>query len=186
MGSPRPPPPALLRLFVGFLAASSIAGAAEPPSLQNAAACLHDDPDSLQIVGWDAPCQDGLWLMDTQLGCRMWDWHPAPEDKITWTGTCQGGAKIGHGVLQWYEHGQPIDRFEGTFVDGQREGYGRYAWNKTDWYEGIYKNNVPHGPGAANIAGEFFVGRWKRGCFVNGSKVLAIGVPGASCKQRDE
>ena len=129
---------ALVLLFATLMTANGMAGAKEPTPLQNGAGCLHDEPDSVQI-SWEAPCQDGSWLMDTELGCRMWDWHPAPEDKVTWTGACRAGIKMGRGVLQWYEHGRPIDRFEGTFVSGRRQGSGRYVWNETDWYEGILR-----------------------------------------------
>jgi hypothetical protein len=176
---------ALVLLFATLMTANGMAGAKEPTPLQDGAGCLHDEPDSVQI-SWEAPCQDGSWLMDTELGCRMWDWHPAPEDKVTWTGDCRDGIKMGRGVLQWYEHGRPIDRFEGTFVSGHRQGRGRYVWNETDWYEGVYENDLPHGSGTAHIAGEIFVGQWKRGCFTQGASVLAIGVPRTSCEQCEE
>jgi hypothetical protein len=175
----------LLTLFASLIAANGMAGAKEPTPLQNGAGCLHDEPDSVQI-SWEAPCQDGSWLMDTQLGCRMWDWHPAPEDKVTWTGACRAGVKMGRGVLQWYEHGRAIDRFEGTFVSGRRQGLGRYVWNETNWYEGVYESDLPHGPGTAHIAGEIFAGQWKRGCFIQGTRVLAVGVPRTSCEQPQE
>src|SRR5215475_12575865 len=74
--------------------------------------CEVVEPDSLQI-SWTAPCEDGSWLLDPQAGCRLWDWHPAPEDSATWSGTCPAGRKQGPGTVQWFEHGRPIDRFEG-------------------------------------------------------------------------
>jgi hypothetical protein len=67
---------ALVLLFATLMTANGMAGAKEPTPLQNGAGCLHDEPDSVQI-SWEAPCQDGSWLMDTELGCRMWDWHNA-------------------------------------------------------------------------------------------------------------
>jgi hypothetical protein len=30
--------------------------------------------------------------------------------------------------VQWFEHGRPIDRFEGVYRRGKREGFGRYDW----------------------------------------------------------
>ena len=124
--------------------------------------------------------------MDTGLGCRMWDWHPAPEDTATWTGRCRAGMKEGDGVLQWFEHGRPIDRFEGRFVGGRRQGHGRYVWNETDWYDGSYANDVPHGPGTAHIAGVGLAGHWTRGCLKLGPKVVAIGVPRRSCDEHGQ
>src|SRR5689334_20623358 len=84
--------------------------------------CLSDEPDTLQI-SWNQPCDEGDWLFDTQAGCRMWDWHPDPKDRAVWSGTCTGGKKEGRGAVQWYEHGQRIDRFEGTYRNGKREGF---------------------------------------------------------------
>ena len=158
-------------LFAGLMTASGAVLAVD---------CRPHEPDSVQI-SWDSPCHGGSWLMDTELGCRMWDWHPAPEDTATWTGACRGGVKVGRGVVQWFEHGRPIDRFEGTFVAGRREGRGVYVWNETDWYEGSYLDDVPNGPGTAYIAGEVFAGDWKQGCLSQGIKVVAIGVLRKSC-----
>ena len=142
--------------------------------------CPTVDPDSLQI-SWVQPCEEGNWLLDTETGCRMWDWHPDPRDHASWTGSCPGGQKDGHGVVQWLEHGQAIDRFEGTYRDGKREGFGRYQWNETDRYEGHYANDVPDGFGTAVLAGLTFAGEWKNGCLAKGDKVVAIGVPRTSC-----
>jgi hypothetical protein len=142
--------------------------------------CPFDEPDSVQI-SWTQPCEEGDWLLDTQAGCRMWDWHPDPKDRAVWSGTCPGGKKEGRGVVQWFEHGQAIDRFEGTFRNGKREGFGRYVWNTEASFEGSYLNDLPHGFGTARLLGETFAGNWKNGCFNQGSRVLAIGVARSSC-----
>lgn len=142
--------------------------------------CLPGEPDSLQI-SWDAPCGNDTWLLDTELGCRMWDWHPAADDKPTWTGACLAGLKEGHGIAQWFEHGQAIDRFAGTYHLNRRQGFGFYVWNEANWYEGNYKNDRPHGAGIAHVADQVFAGRWKNGCLEKGGMVVAIGVPRSSC-----
>jgi hypothetical protein len=142
--------------------------------------CAPDEPDSVQI-SWDAPCESGTWLMDTETGCRMWDWHPDPSDTVTWTGACPAGLKEGRGVVQWFEHSEHIDRFEGTYRLGRRQGFGHYVWNQTDWYEGNYEDDRPHGFGTAHIAGEIFAGRWTNGCLKNGERLVAISVPRSSC-----
>jgi hypothetical protein len=99
-----------------------------------------------------------------------------------WSGACPGGKKDGRGVVQWYEHGQAIDRFEGTFRTGKREGFGRYVWSPDARFEGHYANDVPHGFGTATLLGESFSGTWKNGCFSKDSRVVAIGVARASCE----
>lgn len=142
--------------------------------------CPTVEPDSVQI-SWVSPCEEGDWLLDTQNGCRMWDWHPDTRDHAAWTGGCPRGAKDGHGVVQWFEHGQAIDRFEGTYHEGKRQGFGRYQWNATDRYEGHYANDVPDGFGTAVVAGETFAGDWKNGCLSKADHVVAIGVPRTSC-----
>ena len=146
----------------------------------NGSDCPYDEPDSVQI-SWTSPCEQGTWLLDTETGCRMWDWHPEVNDKAVWSGACPKGQKQGYGVLQWTEHGQAIDRFEGTYVNNRREGFGRYDWNATDHYEGLYVNDLPQGFGRASIAGEVFSGVWHRGCFRKADHVVAINVPRKSC-----
>lgn len=143
--------------------------------------CPSVEPDSVQI-SWDTPCEDGNWLLDTQAGCRMWDWHPEPKDRAVWSGSCPRGQKEGRGTIQWFEHGQPIDRFEGTYRDNKRQGFGRYVWNETDRFEGRYENDVPDGFGTATLAGETFSGNWKKGCMRKGNRVVAIGVPRKACE----
>jgi hypothetical protein len=142
--------------------------------------CPSEEPDTVQI-SWTQPCDEGGWLLDTQAGCRMWDWHPDPDDKAAWTGACKAGVKDGKGVVQWFEHGQPIDRFEGKYSAGKREGQGRYEWNDNERFVGSYANDVPHGFGTLVVLGETWSGDWRNGCLAKGDKVIAIGVPRASC-----
>ncbi len=166
---------AATQLAAGTVAGQQLSAASAPPD------CLSEEPDSLQI-SWTQPCEEGDWLLDTQAGCRMWDWHPDPKDRAEWTGTCSGGKKDGVGVVQWYEHGMAIDRFEGTFRAGKREGFGRYVWTPEVSYEGQYANGVPNGLGTATLLGESFSGVWKNGCFGKDNRVVAIGVDRSSCR----
>src|SRR6476619_5155597 len=171
--------------LVLLIAATQLAGAtvfgqqvalAPPPG-----DCSSEEPDSIQI-SWTQPCEEGDWLLDTQAGCRMWDWHPDPKDRAVWSGTCRGGKKEGRGVVQWFEHGQPIDRFEGSYRDGKREGFGRYAWNPETVFEGKYVNDLPNGFGTARVLGESFAGDWTNGCLRTDTRVVAIGVARTSCR----
>jgi len=142
--------------------------------------CPSGEPDSLQI-SWTDTCEQGDWFLDTRSGCRMWDWYPDLKDRAMWSGACPDGKKEGRGVVQWFEHGQPIDRFEGTYRKNKREGFGRYNWTPQTSFEGTYANDVPNGPGTAKVLGESFVGDWKNGCFTQGTRVVAIGVERSSC-----
>jgi hypothetical protein len=167
-------------LVVALLLAGSVAVAREGNATTDKPDCLTEEPDSVQ-VSWSTPCDSGDWLFDTELGCRMWDWHPDPHDRASWTGECLRGLKEGLGVVQWYEHGRPIDRFEGTFRHGRREGPGRYRWNESSYFDGVYADDVPHGHGTVSVAGETFTGEWAKGCLRSGDRVVAVGVPRASC-----
>ena len=144
------------------------------------AGCATEEPDPVQI-SWDAPCEQGSWLLEPGVGCRMWDWHPDKQDKATWSGSCRESLKEGTGISQWTEHGQPIDRFEGTYKKGRREGAGRYSWNANDRFEGVYVNDLPHGFGTVTLAGTTLSGEWRNGCLKVADKVVAIGVSRASC-----
>lgn len=178
---PRLTPSAFAALMLA--ASAMVAPAVAQPQLAlmpSGSDCPFSDPDPVQI-SWNSPCEQGNWLYDPQNGCRMWDWHREPNDRAVWNGACARGIKEGRGVTQWYEHGQPIDRFEGTYRDGKRQGFGRYVWSATDRFEGQYRDDVPDGPGTATLAGEVFSGQWKQGCMRKGSRVVAIGVPRKSC-----
>lgn len=144
-------------------------------------ACDVGQPDSLQI-NWTAPCRDGSWDRDPHGGCRLWDWRPDPEEEAaTWSGACLSGQKEGRGVAQWYEHGRPIDRFEGVFRLGKREGFGRYDWPAGQRYQGMYEADLPNGQGTVIIDGISFTGTWRHGCLVQGGRRVAIGVPLGTC-----
>ena len=55
--------------------------------------------------------------------------------------------------MQWVEHGRPIDRFEGVYRRGKREGFGRYDWPTGDRFEGTYADDLPNGRGSVTIDG---------------------------------
>ena len=142
--------------------------------------CSPAEPDSVQI-SWNTPCDSGDWLFEPGVGCRMWDWHPMPEDRVTWAGHCKDGAKSGHGIVQWFEHGRLIDRFEGTFDRGRRRGFGRYSWTPNDKFEGYYDADLPDGRGTITIDNVPYVGTWHHGCHAHHDKVIAVGVPLSTC-----
>jgi hypothetical protein len=75
-------PKTLRALFLMLTALPSLMVAATNAFAVN---CDVAEPDSLQN-SWTSPCKDGSWLLDPQTGCRLWDWHPAPEDTATWSG----------------------------------------------------------------------------------------------------
>jgi hypothetical protein len=177
------------RLNAIFVSAFLLAGgpvlAQQQLASSPAQSSISVEPDSVQI-SWTAPCDGDGWLFDTETGCRMWDWHPEPGDKAVWNGAMRDGLKHGHGVVQWTEHGQKIDRFEGSYRFGRREGFGRYVWNQDNRFEGNYADDVPDGYGTARVAGQTFSGTWHNGCLAAEGRVVAIGVPRTSCAGGEE
>ena len=171
---------ALAMLFAAAQLAGTSVAAQQMAAVSGGSDCLSEAPDSLQI-SWTQPCFEEDWLFDTEVGCRMGDWHPDAKDRAIWSGACPGGSKQGRGAVQWSEHGQAIDRFEGTFRDGKREGFGRYVWTPGVSYEGLYANDVPNGFGTATLLGDRFAGIWKNGCLAKQGRVVAIGVERSSC-----
>jgi hypothetical protein len=127
------------------------------------------------------PCLDGSWFLDTLQGCRVWDWRPDAEDTATWSGACREGLREGRGIVQWFEHGRPIDRFEGVFEGGVRKGFGRYYWPAGQRFEGYYDADLPNGWGTMTIDGVSFSGTWHRGCLAHKDKMIAIGTPLSTC-----
>ncbi|CAN5789045.1 hypothetical protein BH11PSE3_BH11PSE3_48160 [soil metagenome] len=111
----------------------------------------------------------------------MWDWHPEPQDQVVWKGACQAGQPEGHGQAQWFEHGQAIDRFAGTYHSGKREGRGQYSWSEAVRFDGSYADGLPQGQGVLKLDGVLFSGDWNKGCLAQEGKVVAIGVPRSSC-----
>ena len=116
----------------------------------------------------------------------MWDWHPEPEDKVTWSGSCRDVLKHGKGVAQWTEHGQSSDRFERPYRFGRLEWPVHSFWNKDHRFEGNYGDNVPDGYGTVVLAGQTLSGHWHNGCLTVGGRVVAIGVPRVSCMAGEE
>jgi len=77
-------------------------------------------------------------------------------------GGFKAGKKHGFGVKAWPNG----DRYEGTFVDDQKEGHGKYRWGRGPWrgetYEGGYVGDKRHGEGTYRWpTGDVYSGPWK-------------------------
>ena len=118
--------------------------------------CPSEAPDWIQI-SWTSTVRGRRLGAGFESGCRIGDWHPDPQDRAVWSGTCSNGSKDGPAV-QWFEHNQRIDSFEGTYRGGKREGFGQYVWNEEISFEGQYANDIPNGFGTVNLFGKTFAG----------------------------
>ena|ERR1700722_15492291 len=152
-----------------------------------------------------ARAQLGDWTTDANTKCRIWNMAPAPNETVTWTGTCDNGVAQGTGILQWFEGGRLGDRFEGAlrdgkpmghgvvtsidgtrydgdFRDGTMNGHGNLTLPNGDHYDGDWRNGKPNGVGRfVSLINGTFDGNWHDGCFSNGKKHAAVGVSQKAC-----
>jgi len=144
----------------------------------------------------------GDWMADARTGCKVWNPHPRPDEGVRWSGACKDGLAHGFGVVQWVRDYTPLERDEGEWREGRQIGKAIQVW-PTGRYEGEVVNGEPQGRGVlilptlryegefrngkANGSGtmvkstETFEGSWKDGCFRNGARRAAVGVPMSSC-----
>lgn len=114
---------------------------------------------------------DGDWLRGDPAGCWVWNPNPKPNESVTWSGPCLDGKAHGDGVLQWFEDGEPGDRYEGEFREGNMHGWGIYTWANGDRYEGEYVAGKRHGQGTrtwglkSDWAGDRYEGSYRHGFF---------------------
>ncbi len=111
----------------------------------------------------DAQVGEGApgWSVDKQ-GCRLWNSNPQANESISWNGVCPNGLASGEGVAQWYQNGQPTDRYDGEWKDGRENGHGVAVAANGDLYEGEWRDGRRNGHGVYLWAnGDRYDGQWK-------------------------
>jgi hypothetical protein len=112
------------------------------------------------------PQQAANSIADPRTRCRVWNPEPQPSESISWSGACQGGYAQGYGMLQWFENGNPTERFEGEMQRGKPHGRGVYSWPDGSRYEGDFQNGYRTGrgvqvwPDGARYEGEYREGNF--------------------------
>jgi len=176
------------------------------PLIAAVAVLLLATPAVILVAPGVAQAQLSTWITDSRTGCRVWDQVPQPSETVTWSGACPNGVAEGNGVLQWYESGRPGDRYEGEmhggkqsghavitsntglrydgeFRDGNMNGYGTFTYPSGDRFEGEWRNGKPNGLGKfISVVNGTFYGNWTDGCFKDGDRKAAVGVPASACK----
>jgi hypothetical protein len=143
------------------------------------------------------------WLVEQNHGCWIWDFKPAKNEVVTWSGACApDGPATGDGVMEWKGnlryygamkdgrktgHGSQVtsegDQYDGDYQDGVFSGHGVYIWADGARYEGAWKASVPEGHGVYTERNVRFDGEWKNGCYrYGGGKTYLIMIDDAgSC-----
>ena len=119
----------------------------------------------------------------TDRGCHVWNAVPQPGMTASWTGACQNGRAPGPGTKVWRYDGKTM-RYDGGMRDGKMHGRGTLVEASGPRYDGEWRDGVADGIGAHYHAdsGETLNGLWRKGCFRDGDRRAAVGVPLSSCR----
>ena len=87
------------------------------------------------------------WIQDINTGIYLKNPEPTDGESITWSGgyVQEGQYKFadGHGVTNWYRHGELKQVDEGTFIKGERNGSFKHKFypsgnvSYSDWDHGV-------------------------------------------------
>jgi hypothetical protein len=144
----------------------------------------------------------GDWSLDAAASCRVWNPHPQTHETVHWSGTCTDGLAQGPGSVQWSLSGLPFETDQGEWSQGRQSGHGTQVWLSGRYdgelvdgepngrgvlisqgarYEGEFRNGKPNGSGMLVKGTESFGGVWTDGCFREGNRRMAFGVPTSAC-----
>lgn len=100
-------------------------------------------------------------IMKTDEGCAINNPLPKDGESVSWSGGCVNGLADGYGVLQWYLHGKPTDRYVGEYQAGRIHGVGQYVWRDGVVHTGSWKDDRVDG-----FAEIVFTGLWQGDVYV--------------------
>ncbi len=105
------------------------------------------------------------WIEDDKSRCRIRNPAPQPRESVTWSGPCPSGIADGTGILQWFDDGNPTDRYEGDMRDGWENGQGIATSTViADRYSGEWRDGWRHGQGIYDFtSGDRYEGDWFEG-----------------------
>ena|SRR5437016_5111697 len=121
------------------------------------------------------------WLIDATSGCRIPNPNPQENEAVTWSGDCQNGIAEGRGVLQWFAHAAPTDRYEGELHEGKANGHGVLTTRTGDRYDGEWRDGKANGLGRVVTSNYNYTGIWSDGCSRDGNKTIGVGRDPTSC-----
>ena len=63
-------------------------------------------------------------------------------------------------------------KYDGTFKEGKKDGFGVFHWNNDNMFEGYWVNSKMHGIGKFITKGNYKVGLWENGKRINWLKSI--------------
>ena len=157
---------------------------------------------AISVAAFATAASAGDWLADASVGCRVWNPHPQTDETVRWSGACSNGFAQGRGAAQWFHNSLPFESDEGEWQNGRQVGFGTQVWPTGSYegelldgephgrgvlkvfaghYDGAFRNGKPNGAGTLTQGGVAYSGTWRDGCFRDGSRRAAFGVPLSSC-----
>ena len=118
---------------------------------------------------------DGEWLDDNRDGRGTMVWASGSRYDGEWRDDKQHG----RGTYVWASG----NRYDGEWRNGKQHGRGTWAGENGDRYDGEWREGLADGIGDYSSAGdgETYSGLWHGGCFRDGGRRAAVGVPMTSC-----
>jgi hypothetical protein len=124
--------------------------------------CPYEAPDSLQI-SWTSRATRRTGC-STRRSAAAWR-IGIPTPRIARSGAVPARAAARKARASCSVRARSGDRpFRGTFANGKREGFGRYAWAPRVSYEGLYADDGAQRLGHRDAARRELLRHWNNGC----------------------
>ena len=81
------------------------------------------------------------WITVTNQACRVWNPNPQPNEVVTWSGGCKDGLASGQGHLRWEVDGKLDAEYDGSYLNGKRNGHGVLTLADGRRIEGAWAND---------------------------------------------
>jgi hypothetical protein len=128
---------------------------------------------ALAVIMAAAPGWATLWVKDPQSGCATTNPFPNPNESIRWFGNCRDGKLDGRGTLVWYRDGVETERNEGSFKEGELDGYAVTKYPEGYVVHGQYRRGQRHGQFMTIRGGDYIRATYYNGGLVSQSRLTA-------------
>jgi MORN repeat len=115
----------------------------------------------LGLLSVNTFAEEGEWIKDQQ-GCKHFNPHPQPDEKLNWSGACKDGFADGKGQIKWDVAGKLAEEYDGEYLRGRPHGTGTMKSHENGQvYTGDWVAGVPTGDGKLVLPdGTTYVGQF--------------------------